>query len=769
MARNFGHEDAGLATPETLSAIVENFAIRTFLESSGKRYLVGPKGSGKTLVLLRKAIDERRRGDALCIPSDPDLPVDRLTAASHVGKKFNYKTQERSESSLAWTAVWKHSILRSVVHHLRDEILREAALGGATPTGQPWYDELALRRMKEQKGTLELLLSNTTVHAQRPFQYYTELGARLDARPGQLARVRDELQLLESLLHLIRREVNVFLDNLDDYYERDPELWFNSMYGQFRAVRELSLAHRHIHLFTSIRQDVYVQFSDEMRLQYYDYVAQLRYDKTELLQIFAAAISRLDSDLLRYPQLQASDPWRSFFGDIAVVPNAWVGQDEQIGDYLYRHTLGRPRDMIHMGTVLLEYRPRSSFDIASVRKAVSHAERDIAEQYLAEVRALLDPRFDIKAFVAGLPSNVLTLEDIDAVHRRYANSNGDTFDQGAASDLARPFETLYDLGLLGSCDAGPDAAERIQHFRPPGHGLGDHAGRTMPESEHYFLHPVLNFLLRPQQRSRELIVGNGCAVPSSLRRSGPPRSGKAADRQQSRRSDLSGQRAEGPVRRRLAAILAADVVGYSRLMEQDETGTLAALRERHRTVFAPLVAQHEGRIVKVMGDGVLAEFSSAVNAVQCGLELQARMAAVNASLPEMQHVVWRIGINLGEVVVEGDDLFGDGVNVAARLQALVEPGGICISGKVRDEVDRKIGVAFDDMGEQVLKNMTSPVRLYRLRSWPSASSTTTGSRSGSSADASADDLDSGPDGPQTTPSQTAPIGNGRRRRNGEST
>jgi class 3 adenylate cyclase len=98
------------------------------------------------------------------------------------------------------------------------------------------------------------------------------------------------------------------------------------------------------------------------------------------------------------------------------------------------------------------------------------------------------------------------------------------------------------------------------------------------------------------------------------------------------------------------------------------------------------------------------------------------MAAVNASLPDTQHVVWRIGINLGEVVVEGDDLFGDGVNVAARLQALVEPGGICISGKVRDEVDRKISVVFDDMGEQALKNMASPVHIYRLRSWPSASS-----------------------------------------------
>jgi class 3 adenylate cyclase len=713
VARNFGHEDAGLATPETLSAIVENFAIRAFLESSGKRYLVGPKGSGKTLILLRKAIDERRRGDALCIPSDPDLPVDRLTAASHVGRKFNYKTQERSESSLAWTAVWKHSILRSVVHHLRDEILREAALGGATAIGQAWYDELALRRMKEQKDALDVLLSNTTVHAQRPFQYYTELGARLDARPGQLARVREELQLLENLLQLIRREVNVFLDNLDDYYERDPELWFNSMYGQFRAVRELSLAHRHIHLFTSIRQDVYVQFSDELRLQYYDYVAQLRYDKAELLQIFAAAISQLDADLLRYPQVQATDPWRAFFGDIALMPNAWVGQDEPVGDYLYRHTLGRPRDIIHMGTVLLEHRPRSGFDIASIREAVSHAERDIAEQYLAEVRALLDPRFDIKAFVGGLPSNVLTPEDVDVAHRRYAESIGDAFDRESASDLTRPFETLYDLGLLGFSDTASDSTEKVQHFKPPGHGLGDHAGRTLPESEHYLLHPVLNFLLRPQQRSREFIVGNGYGAPSR-----PPRPGPSL------RADLPGQKAEGPVRRRLAAILAADVVGYSRLLARDEAGTLAALRERHNTVLVPLVSRHEGRIVKLMGDGVLAEFGSAVNAVQCGIELQERMAAVNASLPEAQHFVWRIGINLGEVVVEGDDLFGDGVNVAARLQALVEPGGICISGKVRDEVDRKIGVAFDDMGEQVLKNMASPVRLYRLRSSPSASNAT---------------------------------------------
>lgn len=514
MARDFGHEDAGLATPETLSAIVENFGIRAFLASRNKRYLVGPKGSGKTLVLLRKAIDERSRGDALCIPSDPDLPVDRLTAASHVGKKFNYRIQERSESSLAWTAVWKHSILRSVVHHLRDEILREAEQNAANSTGQSWRDEILHRRFKEQKDVLDRLLSNLTIYAQRPFQYYTELGARLDARPGQLARVREELQQLEGLLQLMRREVHVFLDNLDDYYERDPDLWFNSMYGQFRAVRELSLAHRHIHLFTSIRQDVYVQFSDEMRLQYYDYVAQLKYEKAELLEIFSIGISQLDSDLLQYPQLRNSDPWRSFFGDITILPNAWVGQDEQIGDYLYRHTLGRPRDMIHMGTVLLEHRPRSGFDIASVRKAVSRAERDIAEQYLAEIRPLLDPRFDIKEFVQGfMPSNVLTGDDIETVSREYADSQGDAIDQETASDLTRPFETLYELGLLGVVDTAPDTTERIQHFKAPGHGLGDHADRTMPESEYYLLHPVLNFLLGPHRRSRALIAGNGYPVP----------------------------------------------------------------------------------------------------------------------------------------------------------------------------------------------------------------------------------------------------------------
>jgi class 3 adenylate cyclase len=138
--------------------------------------------------------------------------------------------------------------------------------------------------------------------------------------------------------------------------------------------------------------------------------------------------------------------------------------------------------------------------------------------------------------------------------------------------------------------------------------------------------------------------------------------------------------------RRLAAILAADVVGYSRLIEQDEAATLAALRDRRKSILAPLVALHKGRIIKFMGDGVLVEFPSAVNAVQCAVELQQKMAEANVGLQDERTIVLRIGINLGDVAVEGEDLFGDGVNIAARLERIAEPGSVCISGPVHDQI-----------------------------------------------------------------------------------
>lgn len=172
--------------------------------------------------------------------------------------------------------------------------------------------------------------------------------------------------------------------------------------------------------------------------------------------------------------------------------------------------------------------------------------------------------------------------------------------------------------------------------------------------------------------------------------------------------------AEERVQRRLAAILAADVVGYSRLIERDEAGTLAALKHRRKDVLAPLVAEHHGRIVKVMGDGVLVEFASAVNAVACAVELQKRMATANDGIADERRIVLRIGINLGDVVVEGGDLYGDGVIIAVRLQAMAEPGGTCISGKVHDEVQRKLPLTFVDMGDQAIKNIETPIRVHRI-------------------------------------------------------
>jgi class 3 adenylate cyclase/pimeloyl-ACP methyl ester carboxylesterase len=167
-------------------------------------------------------------------------------------------------------------------------------------------------------------------------------------------------------------------------------------------------------------------------------------------------------------------------------------------------------------------------------------------------------------------------------------------------------------------------------------------------------------------------------------------------------------------KRKLAAILSADVEGYSRLMEADEAGTLRIL-VIHREALEALVARHEGRVVSTAGDSLLAEFPSAVEAVECGLEAQEALAGANAALPEERRLEFRVGINLGDVIVEGEDIYGDGVNVAARIQALAVPGGVYVSGGVYDQVRGKLPVGYDFLGEQRVKNIEEPVRVYRVR------------------------------------------------------
>jgi class 3 adenylate cyclase len=167
--------------------------------------------------------------------------------------------------------------------------------------------------------------------------------------------------------------------------------------------------------------------------------------------------------------------------------------------------------------------------------------------------------------------------------------------------------------------------------------------------------------------------------------------------------------------RRLAAILAADVAGYSRLMGADEEGTLERLKAHRRQLIDPKIAEHHGRIVKTTGDGLLVEFQSIVDAVRCAVEVQRGIAQRNAALPEDKRIEFRIGINLGDIILDEGDIFGDGVNVAARLEALAEPGGICVSRVVRDQVRDKLDAVFEDMGEQQVKNIARPVRAYRVR------------------------------------------------------
>ena len=169
--------------------------------------------------------------------------------------------------------------------------------------------------------------------------------------------------------------------------------------------------------------------------------------------------------------------------------------------------------------------------------------------------------------------------------------------------------------------------------------------------------------------------------------------------------------AEERVQRRRAAILAADMVGYSRLMGEDETGTLAALKAHRKELIEPKSAEYHGRIVKLTGDGTLMEFGSAVDAVLFAVDVQRAIAGRNAEVPEDRRITYRMGINIGDIIIDGDDIYGDGVNVAARLEGLADPGGVYVSRTVYDHIKGKVDLGFEDLGEQKVKNITVPVQV----------------------------------------------------------
>lgn len=176
------------------------------------------------------------------------------------------------------------------------------------------------------------------------------------------------------------------------------------------------------------------------------------------------------------------------------------------------------------------------------------------------------------------------------------------------------------------------------------------------------------------------------------------------------------------VERRLAAVLAADVAGYSRLMGTDEEGTLARLKTVRKALIDPTIAKHRGRIVKTTGDGLLVEFASAVDAVRGAVEVQRGMAEQNAPVPQDQRIEFRMGIHVGDIIFDENDIFGDGVNIAARLEGIAEPGGVCISDDGHRHIRGKVDIVFDDMGPQALKNIAEPMRAWRCQINANASS-----------------------------------------------
>ena len=169
------------------------------------------------------------------------------------------------------------------------------------------------------------------------------------------------------------------------------------------------------------------------------------------------------------------------------------------------------------------------------------------------------------------------------------------------------------------------------------------------------------------------------------------------------------------VERRLAAVLAADVAGYSRLMGADEEGTLARLKAFRKTLTDPKIVEHRGRIVKTTGDGMLIEFASAVDAARCAFEIQRGMAGQNTDVPQPVRIEFRIGIHVGDIIIDDNDIFGDGVNIAARLEGIAEPGGVCISDDAHRQICGKVDMPFEDIGSQALKNIAEPMRVWRIR------------------------------------------------------
>ena len=509
MISHFGHEDAasasGGALEEVLGHLVTNREISRFLEEDNKPFLIGPKGTGKTLLLIKKALSKLQDSSIIVVPNNKDLPVDRLTTDSNPGQRFLYKTSEDQNAVLTWTALWKNAIYKAALYNaagMAGDFQRHEGLHHLKKSGLPKnYVELASARASQI--ARELLGPPPYVHRRAPFYFYHDGATLLDDDPTSTAkRIREENGHLKDTLETLSLSTYIFIDNIDTYYETDPGLWLASTSGLMFAVRELRLELRHLHIFTSIRSDIYRQFKTEKRLQFGDYIAPLSYTRDELIQVFFSGISRLPDDLLSKPQQRLSDPWTAFFGDHSYILNQSTRAMESVKQLLLRHTLYRPRDIVSIGNRILGERRDAPLTAEAIRSGVTNAAKEIREAYYAEVEPSLPRGFDLAEFVRKfVPSNVLMSDNLRQLYEQYNKNAGDScFDY-------HPFCILFRLGLLGYTK-GTALGTFVWQFSRPGDVLATDETYHIPPAKAYGLHPILDEVIGWERLNRYQIVGH---------------------------------------------------------------------------------------------------------------------------------------------------------------------------------------------------------------------------------------------------------------------
>jgi len=518
MKNSFGHEDAASAMGEeltySLDNIIRNNTIEDFLNNDNKCYVIGTKGSGKTLLLLKKSITKRKNNSSVIfIPKNE--PVDRCLFDDHnIGQELYSKT--KNDQSI-WMLVWRNTIFKTCLFNQLD------SNGNFTKKTDTGYNN---ESTKAYQNKIKQLI--TTLFGEPPyirtgniFDFYIEVIKRLESGghgknfKNLRADIIVENSTMSNLISKYLPPAYIYIDDLDNYYEQNPDLWTASIFGLFKLIREIRIDIKHIHIYTTIRKDIYNQFETEHIMEYNDFISFLDYRKENLIAIFENGIKSLEDAHLADPSSKNSDPWHSFFGTLMEdFKNNIINKKEDIKEYIIRHTLWRPRDIVVMGNKIIGEMNGNKITSGKLIEAIQEGETLIRDQYFAEIqhifnkdnivlRELITPEY--------ISSNTITQEELKDACEKYNKKQGrekqcdGKCNQCPLFDVGR---TLYLLGLLGIVELSAQEGEYLQKFILPGKKNINNQNEKLPSSTHYILHPILNNLLGIPFINTNLIVGH---------------------------------------------------------------------------------------------------------------------------------------------------------------------------------------------------------------------------------------------------------------------